>query len=83
MCRKARSWSWHSNKIKTSPEHVGSPLLQDWLLMFVEQLSGVEHVEEVKLGVDRDWGLNPGLVGRRALLDSKLLKKWKNIRIFF
>ena len=51
--------------------------------MFVEQLSGVEHVEEVKLGVDRDRGLNPGLVGRRALLDSKLLKKWKNIRIFF
>ena len=50
--------------------------------MLVEQLSWVKHVEEVELGVDRDWGLNPGLVGRRALLDSKLLKSWTTIMIF-
>ena len=77
---------YNSGKIsifsKTSPEHVRAPLLQNRLLMLVEQLSGVEHVKEVELGIDRDWSLNPGLVGRRALLDSKLLKSWTTIMIF-
>ena len=42
--------------------------------MFVEQVSGIEHVEEVELGVNGDWCLHPGHVGSRTLLDSELLK---------
>ena len=60
--------------MKSSPEHVGAPLLQDRLLMLVKQVPGVEHVEEVELGVDGDRGLHPGLVGRRTLLDRQLLQ---------
>ena len=60
-----------------APEHVGSPLLQDGLLVVVEQVAGVEHVEEVELGVDRDGGLHPGLVSSRTLLYRQLLKEWK------
>ena len=53
----------------SSPKHVGPPLLQDRLLVVVEKVPGVDHVKEVELGVDGDGGLNPGIVGRRALLD--------------
>ena len=42
--------------------------------MLVEQVPGVEHVEEVELGVDGDRGLHPGHVGRRTLLDRQLLQ---------
>ena len=59
------------------PEHIGASLLEDRLLVAVEQVPGVEHVEEVELGVDGDWCLYPGLVGRRAFLDCELLKTWK------
>ena len=60
-----------------SPEHIGSPLLQDGLLVVVEQVPGVEHVEEVELGVDRDGRLHPGLVSSRTILYRQLLKEWK------
>ena len=58
-----------------SPEHIGSSLLQDGLLMVVEQVAGVEHVKEVELGVDRDGRLHPGLVRSCALLYHQLLKR--------
>ena len=60
--------------MKSSPEHVGAPLLKYRLLMLMEQVPGVEHVEEVELGVDGDRGLHPGHVGRRTLLDRQLLQ---------
>ena len=60
-----------------SPEHIGSSLLQDGLLMVVEQVPGVEHVKEVELGVDGDGGLQPGLVRSCALLYPQLLKEWR------
>ena len=60
-----------------APEHVGSPLLQDGLLVVVEQVAGVEHVEEVELGVDGDGGLQPGLVCSCTLLYRQLLKEWR------
>ena len=34
----------------------------------------VEHVKEVELGVDRDRGLQPGIVGRGPFFYDKLLK---------
>ena len=60
-----------------APEHVGSPLLQDGLLVVVEQVAGVEHVKEIELGVDGDGGLQPGLVRSCALLNRQLLKEWR------
>ena len=62
---------------EVAPEHVGSPLLQDGLLVVVEQVPGVEHVEEVELGVDRDGRLHPGLVRSCALLYHQLLKRFQ------
>ena len=48
-------------------------LLQDGHLLPVEQLPGVEHGEEVELGVGGDGGLQPGGVGGAALLHHHLL----------
>ena len=65
----------------SSPKHIGPPLLKDRLLMFVEQVPGVDHVEEVELCVDGDGGLHPGIVGRRALLDGELLKCESDVKL--
>ena len=56
----------HNNEIIFLPEGVRSSLLQYWLLMAVEEVARVDHVEEVKLCVDGDGSLNPGIVGRGA-----------------
>ena len=45
--------------------------------MVVEQVAGVEHVEEVELGVHRDRRLFPGCVRSGPLLYHHLLPKYK------
>ena len=50
--------------------------------MFVEQVSWIEHVEEVEFGVNGDRSLHPGHVGSRALLDSELLKWMETVTYF-
>ena len=67
---------------KKPPEHIGASFLKDRLLVFVEQVSGIEHVEEVEFGVNGDRCLHPGHVGSRALLDSELLKWMETVTYF-
>ena len=57
-----------------SPKCVRASLLEDWLLVLVEEVPWVEHVEKVELCVHWNGSLHPGLVGGRALLHRQLLQ---------
>ena len=56
------------------PKSVGAPFVQNWLLMLMEQISGVQHVEKIKFCVDRNWSLHPGIIGGCAFFHRQLLK---------
>ena len=51
--------------------------------MAVEEVARVEHVEEVKLCVDRDGSFHPGIVSCCAFLYHQLLQLCKIIALAF
>ena len=74
LCQKAFQFCVHLFPAAAPPECVWASLLEDWLLVLVEEVPWVEHVEKVELCVHWNGSLHPGLVGCRALLHRQLLQ---------
>ena len=64
-----------------SPESIRSSLFNNWFIPLVLEGFGVEHVEEVKLDVYRNWRPFPRLVGSGTLPYYQLLEIFGEIRI--
>ena len=53
---------------------MGTSSILEWAGLLFKMIPGVDHVKEVKLGVDRNGRFLPGIVGRAALPNHQVLR---------